>query len=163
MDKVSGGLVLYRKNPKDHSLLVLVAHPGGPYFKNKDDGWWTIPKGEPNPQEDIFLAALREFEEETGMKPSGPFIDLGSIIQNNGKKVFAWAFEGNWPDDRIPDCNEISMEYPKGSGKIWKFPEIDRVEFLPVEKAKQKLRGQQVPFLDRLVQRIPQTKTSRSS
>ncbi len=163
MKKVSGGLVLYLEDTENEQILVLVAHPGGPFFKNKDDGWWSIPKGEPEPLEDIFMTALREFEEETGMCPSGPFLSLGSIIQNNGKEVFAWAFEGNWPDDRKLICNEISMEYPKGSGKVWRFPEIDRVAFLPLEKAKLKLRPQQAPLLDRLKNRLPLCKTYRSS
>jgi len=153
MKKVSGGLVLYRRNSNKDKIHCLVAHPGGPFFKNKDEGWWSIPKGEPEPDEDIFSAARREFEEETGMAPSGPFLDLGSIIQKNGKEVFAWAFEGDWPDDRLPVCNEITMEYPKGSGKIWTFPEIDRVELLPLCDAKKKLSKQQAELLDRLAKR----------
>ena len=96
---------------------MLVAHPGGPFFKNKDDGWWSIPKGEPEEGEDIFNAALREFEEETGLNPKGPFIDLGNILQKNGKRVYAWAFEGTWPKGKLPECNEITLEFPKGSGK----------------------------------------------
>ena len=163
MNKISGGLVLYQIEPSSKQLKCLVAHPGGPFFKNKDDTWWSIPKGGPDPGEDIFHAALREFKEETGMIPSGPYLELGSIIQNNGKEVFAWAFEGNWPDDRLLVCNEISMEYPKGSGKSWTFPEIDRVAFLPIEKAKKKLRPQQAPLLDRLAERISLAKESRAS
>lgn len=163
MNKISGGLVLYQIEPSSKQLKCLVAHPGGPFFKNKDDTWWSIPKGEPDPGEDIFHAALREFKEETGMIPFGPYLELGSIIQNNGKEVFAWAFEGNWPDDRLLVCNEISMEYPKGSGKSWTFPEIDRVAFLPIEKAKKKLRPQQAPLLDRLAERISLAKESRAS
>ena len=87
------------------------------------------------------------------MTPSGPFLDLGSIIQNNGKEVFAWAFEGDWPDGRLPICNQITMEYPKGSGKIWTFPEIDRVALLPLCEAKKKLSKQQAELLDRLAKR----------
>ena len=97
------------------------------------------------------------------MQPRGPYLDLGSIVQNNGKEVFAWAFEGDWPDDRSLVCNEISMEYPKGSGKFWKFPEVDRVEFLPLEEAKIKLRPQQAPLLDRLKEQLPLSILSRSS
>jgi predicted NUDIX family NTP pyrophosphohydrolase len=159
MKKVSGGLVLYKKDSVNQKVFVLVAHPGGPFFQNKDAGWWSIPKGEPDPNEKIFNAAIREFEEETGLSPQGPYLNLGSIIQNNGKEVFAWAFEGDWPKTRIHTCNEISMEFPRGSGKIWTFPEIDRVEFLPIEEAKCKLRPQQVPLLDRLkeVLSLPQS------
>lgn len=163
MNKISGGLVLYKEDSTKNQVWVLVAHPGGPFFKNKDEGWWSIPKGEPDSGEEIFMAALREFEEETGMAPNGPYLDLGSIIQNNGKEVFAWAFEGDWPENRMPVCNEISMEYPKGSGKIWKFPEIDRVEFLPIDRAKTKLRPQQIPLLDRLIARISLIKSCRAS
>ena len=151
--KVSGGLLLF--NSRAGNLpRMLVAHPGGPFFKNRDDGWWSIPKGEPEQDEEIFAAALREFEEETGMAPQGPFIDLGDIVQKNGKRVFAWAFEGHWPDGKKPECNEISLEFPKGSGKTWTFPEIDRVLMLGPEEARKKLRAEQVPFVDRLLRSL---------
>ena len=155
MKKISGGLVLYKLTKHSNPLSVLVAHPGGPFFKNKDAGWWSIPKGEPDQGEDIFMAALREFEEETGEKPHGPYLDLGSIIQKNGKKVFAWAFAGDWEDGKIPVCNEITMEYPKDSGKMWTFPEIDQALLLPAEEAKQKLRPEQAVLVDRLIERLP--------
>lgn len=155
MKKISGGLVLYKLTKHSNPLSVLVAHPGGPFFKNKDAGWWSIPKGEPDQGEDIFLAALREFEEETGEKPHGPYLDLGWIIQKNGKKVFAWAFAGDWEDGKIPVCNEITMEYPKDSGKMWTFPEIDQALLLPAEEAKQKLRPEQAVLVDRLIERLP--------
>ena len=154
MKKISGGLVLYKLTKHSNPLSVLVAHPGGPFFKNKDAGWWSIPKGEPDQGEDIFLAALREFEEETGEKPHGPYLDLGSVIQKNGKEVFAWAFAGDWEDGKIPVCNEITMEYPKGSGKMWTFPEIDQALLLPAEEAKQKLRPEQAVLVDRLIERL---------
>ena len=92
--KISGGLILYKK--KDQTTQFLIAHPGGPLFKNRDDGWWSIPKGEPDHGEEIFDAAVREFEEETGLIPRGPYIDLGSILQKNGKRVYAWGFSGTW-------------------------------------------------------------------
>ena len=155
MKKISGGLILYKLTKHSNPLSVLVAHPGGPFFKNKDAGWWSIPKGEPDQGEDIFLAALREFEEETGEKPHGPYLDLGWIIQKNGKKVFAWAFAGDWEDGKIPVCNEITIEYPKDSGKMWTFPEIDQALLLPAEEAKQKLRPEQAVFVDRLIERLP--------
>jgi predicted NUDIX family NTP pyrophosphohydrolase len=163
MQKTSGGLLLYREDNRSDELRVLVAHPGGPFFANKDDGWWSIPKGEPDPGEDIFHAALREFEEETGEKSNGPYIDLGSIVQKNGKEVFAWAFAGDWEDGKVPRCNEISMEYPKGSGKQWTFPEIDRALLLPIPEAKIKLRPEQAVLVDRLVKRLPQAKLARAS
>jgi len=155
MAKVSGGLLLYKLGDNKSPLKVLVAHPGGPFFKNKDLGWWSIPKGEPDPGEDIFLAALREFVEETGEKSQGPYLDLGSIIQKNGKEVFAWAFAGDWEDGKIPVCNEITMEYPKGTGKMWTFPEIDQALLLPTKEAKQKLRPEQAVLVDRLIERLP--------
>ena len=138
MKKVSGGLVLFKVDEKNDQIFVLVAHPGGPFFKDKDEGWWSIPKGEPEPNEDIFDAAVREFEEETGMSPQGPYLGLGSISQKNGKEVFAWAFEGEWSENRQVICNEITMEYPKESGKMWTFPEIDQALLLPTNEAKAK-------------------------
>ncbi len=154
MKKISGGLVLYKLTKHSNPLSVLVAHPGGPFFKNKDAGWWSIPKGEPDQCEDILLAAFLEIEEETGEKPHGPYLDLGWIIQKNGKKVFAWAFAGDWEDGKIPVCNEITMEYPKDSGKMWTFPEIDQALLLPAEEAKQKLRPEQAVLVDRLIERL---------
>ena len=103
-------------------------------------------------EEDIFAAAIREFEEETGVVPEGPFLNLGSIVQKNGKKVFAWAFQGTWEDGQIPECNEITLEFPKGSGREWTFPEIDQAEMLPPDEAKKKLRQEQHPFVDRLME-----------
>ena len=100
----------------------------------------------------MFEAALREFEEETGMTPKGPFFDLGNILQKNKKRVYAWAFEGAWPKGKLPECNEITLEFPKGSGKTWTFPEIDRVLMLPPAEARAKLRDEQMPFVDRLVE-----------
>ena len=162
MAKISGGLLLYKLGDNESPLQVLVAHPGGPFFKNKDEGWWSIPKGEPDPGEDIFLAALREFEEETGEKSQGPYLDLGSIIQKNGKEVFAWAFAGDWEDGKIPVCNEITMEYPKGTGKMWTFPEIDQALLLPTKEAKQKLRPEQAVLVDRLIERLPSIKDAKA-
>jgi predicted NUDIX family NTP pyrophosphohydrolase len=162
MAKISGGLLLYKLGDNESPLQVLVAHPGGPFFKNKDEGWWSIPKGEPDPGEDIFLAALREFEEETGEKSQGPYLDLGSIIQKNGKEVFAWAFAGDWEDGKIPVCNEITMEYPKGTGKMWTFPEIDHALLLPKEEAKQKLRPEQAVLVDRLIERLPRIANAKA-
>ena len=147
--KISGGLLLY--NNRGDFPRVLVAHPGGPFFRKRDDGWWSIPKGEPEEEEDIFDAAIREFEEETGLCPKGPYIELGDILQKNGKRVYAWGFEGEWEDGRIPECNEITLEFPKGTGKTWTFPEIDQAELLSQEDAKRKLIKEQHPFVDRLL------------
>ena len=147
--RISGGLLLYNKNGT--SIRLLVAHPGGPFFRKRDEGWWSIPKGEPEEGEDIFDAAIREFEEETGLCPKGPYLELGDILQKNGKRVYAWGFEGEWEDGRIPECNEITLEFPKGTGKTWTFPEIDQAELFSLEGAKRKLREEQHPFVDRLL------------
>ena len=151
--KISGGLLLFENSQKEGPRM-LVAHPGGPFFKNRDDGWWSIPKGEPEDGEEIFHAALREFEEETGLPPQGPFIELGDILQKNGKRVYAWAFEGTWPEGKIPECNEITLEFPKGTGKTWTFPEIDRVLMLSPDGAREKLMKEQRPFIDRLLEKL---------
>lgn len=149
----SAGILLFR-GESEENLTVLVAHPGGPFFKNKDNGWWSIPKGEPEDGEEMFDAAVREFKEETGLKTNGPYLDLGTIFQKNGKKVFAWACPGNWPEGKVPQCNEITLEYPKGSGKEWKFPEIDQAKMVTIKEAKEKLREDQHPFLNRLLEKL---------
>ena len=156
--KISGGLVLYQKI--NESIKFLIAHPGGPFFKNRDDGWWSIPKGEPEENEEIFDAAIREFEEETGLIPNGPYINLGDILQKNGKRVYAWGFPGIWADGTIPRCNKITLEYPEGSGKTWTFPEIDRAIMMDEGEAKQKLRAEQAPLIDRLIKKLQDTKIS---
>ena len=148
--KKSGGLILYRNDPKQ-GLKFLIAHPGGPYYRNRDDGWWSIPKGEPESGEDMFDAAKREFKEETGTEAKGPFIKLGSITQKNGKVVHAWAFEGKWEEGKKLKCNEITLEYPRGSGKFWTFPEIDMAIFCGLKMVKRKLRSEQFPLIERLV------------
>ncbi len=154
--KISGGLVLYEQI--NESLKFLVAHPGGPFFKKRDDGWWTIPKGEPEKNEEVFDAAIREFEEETGLIPNGPYINLGDILQKNGKRVYAWGFPGNWAEGTVPQCNEITLEFPKGSGKTWTFPEIDRALMMDEKETKQKLRPEQAPLIDRLIKKLQEAK-----
>ena len=150
MKKTSGGIILYNQK-NGNQFRFLIAHQGGPFFKNRDHGCWTIPKGEPEENEEIFDAAIREFKEETGKTPCGPYIELGNILQKNGKRVYAWAFEGEWADDQKPKCNEITLEYPKGTGKLWTFPEIDQAIMMNAVEAKKKLRAEQYPLIDRLV------------
>lgn len=132
------------------SLEVLLAHPGGPFFRNKDDGVWTIPKGEVQPAEDFLTRAQIEFEEETGTKPSGNFNPLGSIKQKGGKTVHAWAFEGDLPPNFQLKSNTFQIEWPSRSGNFREFPEVDRAEFFPDEIARRKINPAQVAFLDRL-------------
>jgi len=130
-------------------LEVFLAHPGGPYFTTKDDGSWTIPKGEPDPDEDLFEAAKREFEEETGIKPTGPFIPLTPVRQKGGKVVHAWAFEGDWNGQAIVS-NTFTMEWPPKSGRQMEFPEMDRAEFFDVTVAKGKIKAAQAALIEEL-------------
>ncbi len=129
---------------------MLLVHPGGPFWKNKDDGAWTIPKGEAQPEEDLLNRAQIEFEEEIGIKPSGDFILLGSIKQKGGKTVHAWAFDGDLPRDFQVKSNTFQIEFPPRSGKFKEFPEVDRAEFFADETARRKINPAQIPFLDRL-------------
>ena len=135
---------------RDHRSEVLLVHPGGPFFAKKDDGAWTIPKGEAAPGENLLTRAQIEFEEELGIKPSGDWIELGSIKQKGGKVVHGWAFEGDLPDSFKLKSNVFEMEWPPRSGKLKEFPEIDRAEFFAEEIARQKINPGQTPFLDRL-------------
>jgi len=137
---------------RNNELGVLLAHPGGPFFARKDDGAWTIPKGEAAPGEDFLTRAQIEFEEEVGFRPESArdWIELGSIKQKGGKIVHAWAFEGDLPESFELKSNTFEMEWPPRSGKLKEFPEIDRAEFFTEEIARQKLKPAQVPFLDRL-------------
>ena len=136
-----------RKNGK---LEVLLVHPGGPFFQRKDDAAWSIPKGEAAPGENLLTRAQIEFEEELGIKPSGNWIELGSIKQKGGKTVQAWAFEGDLPEPFKLKSNTFEMEWPPRSGKLKEFPEIDRAEFFTEEIARRKINPAQTPFLDRL-------------
>jgi len=135
---------------KDGRLEVLLVHPGGPFWKNKDEGVWTIPKGEAMPGEDLLTRAQIEFEEELGLKPSGNWIPLGSITQKAGKTVHAWAFAGDLPESFKLKSNLFEIEWPPRSGKLKQFPEIDRAEFFANDVARQKINSAQVSFLDRL-------------
>ena len=147
--RISAGLLLYRL--LNGAPEVFLAHPGGPFFAKKDNGHWTIPKGEPDEGEDLLAAAQREFGEETGFIPTGPFIDLGTILQKGGKTVHAWACKGEMPNGHTHSCNTFSTEWPIGSGKFQAFPEIDKVCFFPIPEARLKLKETQLPFLDRLI------------
>ena len=148
---------------RSNKLEVLLAHPGGPFHVHKDDGAWTIPKGEAAPGEDLLTRAQIEFEEEVGFRPESPpmgrtrpvassqgWIELGSIIQKGGKTVHAWAFEGDLPESFECRSNLFEMEWPPRSGKYQKFPEVDQACFFSEEVARRKLKPAQVPLLDRL-------------
>ena len=147
MSRTSAGLLMYRT--KDGNLQVLLAHPGGPFFQNKDEGAWSIPKGEIESDENLLEAAKREFQEEIGATPSGPFIELSPVKQKGGKIVHAWAVEGDCDPSAIVS-NTFTMEWPPRSGKQTEFPEIDRAEFFDVETAKRKINAAQAALIDEL-------------
>jgi predicted NUDIX family NTP pyrophosphohydrolase len=131
-------------------LEVLLAHPGGPYFRKRDEGVWTIPKGEVGEGEDLLTRAKIEFQEELGITPSGEWIELGCVKQKGGKTVHAWAFEGDLEKNFNLRSNTFEMEWPPRSGKMERFPEIDSVKFFSTEVARSKINAAQVVFLDRL-------------
>lgn len=130
-------------------LEVLLVHPGGPFWRNKDAGAWSIPKGETDPGEDSLLAAKREFQEETGTKPQGTFISLGNTTLKSGKIVHAWTFEGNC-DPAAIKSNTVKIEWPPKSGKLQEFPEVDKAAFWSVAEARVKINPAQIKFLERL-------------
>jgi predicted NUDIX family NTP pyrophosphohydrolase len=134
-------------------LEVLLIHPGGPYWRNKDDGAWSIPKGEPDEGETLMEAARREFREELGWDPGGPLVELSPIKQKAGKMVYAWAFEGDGDPSAI-ESNSFTMEWPPRSGRQMQFPEVDRAEFFEIETAKNKINPAQVGLLEQLVDKL---------
>lgn len=147
MPKLSAGLLMYRLH--DGRLQVLLAHPGGPFFQGKDEGSWTIPKGEPNPDEALIDAAKREFEEERGFKPTGPFVPLTPVKQKGGKIVHAWAFEGDC-DPTVLVSNTFLMVWPLKSGQQMEFPEMDQADFFDLAVARRKINFAQVALVDEL-------------
>jgi predicted NUDIX family NTP pyrophosphohydrolase len=138
---------MYRGRAK--SLKVLLVHPGGPFWRNKDEGAWTIPKGEVTDGEDLLAAARREFEEELGVPANGDFLPLTAVKQKGGKIVQAWAFEGDLNTAAIRS-NTFTIEWPPRSGKHAEFPEIDRAAFFDIATATMKINAAQVPLLDEL-------------
>ncbi|HEX5702748.1 MAG TPA: NUDIX domain-containing protein [Pyrinomonadaceae bacterium] len=151
MPKKSAGLLLYRHH--EGSIEVLLVHPGGPFWRNKDEGAWTIPKGEF--QDEVPLAAAqREFKEETGLAPpDGNYIPLTPIKQKNGKIVSAWAVEGDF-DPATLNSNEFETEWPPRSGRMQKFPEVDRAEWFAPDVAKQKMLSGQGALVDELIGKL---------
>ena len=129
-------------------LQFFLVHPGGPYFRNKNAGVWSIPKGIPDPGEDLLSTAQREFNEETGLKSKPPFFPLGTVKQKGGKLVHGWAFIGVWdPDDGI-SSNNFEIEWPPRSGRYQQFPEQERAAWMTFEEAKDHINPNQVPFLE---------------
>jgi predicted NUDIX family NTP pyrophosphohydrolase len=146
--KKSAGLLMYRRT-EGGSLEVLLAHPGGPFWRGKDEGAWTIPKGEYDKNEEPLLAAIREFGEETGFAVSPPFLPLGVIVQKSGKRITAWAFAGDCDPAQL-HSNTFEIEWPPRSGRMRSFPEIDRVEWLALDAGRRKINPAQCALLERL-------------
>lgn len=134
---------------KGDAVEVLLAHPGGPFWSRRDAAAWTLPKGEIGPGEEALAAARREFAEETGFASAPPFVSLGELKQKSGKRISAWAFEGDADPARLVS-NEFEMEWPPRSGRTRRFPEIDRVEWFGLDAARAKLIAGQAPFIDAL-------------
>jgi predicted NUDIX family NTP pyrophosphohydrolase len=148
----SAGLLLYRKYK--NAFEVFLVHPGGPFWKNKDETAWSIPKGEFDENEDPLQAAIREFSEETGITVSGKFIELNAVIQKGGKKVFAWALKKNI-DAATIQSNHFEMEWPPRSGNYQSFPEIDRGAWFTIDEARKKINVMQAAFIEELQKKLP--------
>lgn len=147
MAKTSAGILMYRR--RGRQLEVLIVHPGGPFWKNKDSGAWSIPKGEFLPGENSLKVAKREFKEELGKAVTGKFTELRPVFQAGGKIVYAWAVEGDLDVSRI-ESNEFDLEWPPRSGRYIKVPEVDRAEWVDLATAREKLIHAQTGFVDQL-------------
>lgn len=143
----SAGLLLYRK--QNNKLEVLLVHPGGPFWAKKDEGAWSIPKGEMEPDGDPLAAAIRETEEETGIKTSGEFIELTPVKQKSGKWVYAWALQKDI-DTATINSNQFELEWPPKSGTKKLFPEIDKAAWFTLAEAKKKMINGQIGLLTEL-------------
>jgi predicted NUDIX family NTP pyrophosphohydrolase len=154
MTKQSAGILMYRGSPP--ALELLLVHPGGPLWENKDDGAWSIPKGEYEAGEDPLAVAIREFTEELGTRPiNGPtkFRNLGEIVQPGGKRVTAFAVEGAFDPSKLAS-NQFELEWPPKSGRRQSFPEVDRAQWFAPDQARTKILPGQAPFIDRLLERL---------
>ena len=150
--KLSAGILLYRG--LGDALRLLLVHPGGPFWAKKDEGAWSIPKGEYDAGEDPLLVARREFEEELGRPaPDGKVTELGEIVQPSRKRVTAYAIEGDFDPSRLKS-NVFELEWPPRSGRMQSFPEVDRAEWFTPDEARAKILPGQRPFIDRLLERL---------
>jgi len=155
--KRSSGILLYRRS--DAGIELLLAHPGGPYFAKKDVGCWTIPKGQPDGEDDLWHVAVREFGEETGheldacRQAGGDAIELGSVTLGSGKVVHGWAVEGDL-DPATLASNEFEIEWPPRSGRQQRYPEIDRAAWFRPPEARERIHPAQAAFVDRLVEAL---------
>jgi predicted NUDIX family NTP pyrophosphohydrolase len=151
MPKRSAGLLMYRGS--NGSLEVFLIHPGGPYWAKKDKGAWAVPKGEYDKEEDPLAAAVREFREETGFTVAGEFIPLGSIRQNSGKIVAVWAVEGDCDPAHLVS-NRCQIEWPPRSGRLMEIPEVDQGRWFTIPEARESIRRDQEPLLNRLLESL---------
>ena len=147
----SGGILLYRFRGDEFQILLV--HPGGPFWKRKDEGAWSIPKGLFEENESPLDAAKREFKEETGFEANGNFVDLGSLKQSSKKIVHIWALESDLDETKIVS-NNFELEWPKNSGHMKEFPEIDKAGWFSIEQAKKKMQKGQLGFIDRLISKL---------
>lgn len=154
MAKQSAGLLLFRDGPG--GIEVLLVHPGGPFWAARDEGAWSIPKGEFSGDEPPLHAAMREFEEETGVRPDGEPLELPPVTQPGGKRVFAWAIRSDL-DPSTFTSNLFTMEWPPKSGRMRTFPEVDRAAWFGVDAARRKILKGQAPLIDRLLEMLERT------
>jgi len=158
MPKESAGLLMYRWSA-DRRLQVLLVHPGGPYWRKKDLGAWSLPKGEIEGGDDPLMTAKREFQEETGIEPQPPFAALGTTKLASSKRIHAWTFEGDC-DPRSIQSNVFSLEWPPPFGQTQEFPEVDKADWFEIEAAKEKINPGQIVFLDTLVDLVASSSES---
>ena len=151
MPQVSAGVLMYRR--RTGGAQVLLVHPGGPFWKNKDDGAWSVPKGEASESEDLLEAAKREFREELGGVPVGTFLPLAPVRQKGGKIVHVWCVEGQFDPETLRS-NTFEMEWPPKSGRRATFPEVDRAAWFNLDEGRRKILAAQVPLLDSLAERL---------
>ena len=157
VQRESAGLVMFRRCAD--GLEVLLAHPGGPFWKGREQGAWTIPKGGIDPGESPLDTAIREFVEETGFEPRGPYLELGQIVQRSGKIVHAWAFEGDCDPMQVKSVT-TTVEWPPRSGKRIEIPEIDRVQFFSIADGRSVINVAQAELLDRLTATLSSKRTT---
>jgi predicted NUDIX family NTP pyrophosphohydrolase len=152
---VSAGLLVYRR--RDRAVEVLLVHPGGPFWKARDSGAWSVPKGEVGEGEDLLAAARREMREETGFAPDGPFVRLAPVRQPAGKTIHAWAAEADWDPSRLAS-DTFSIEWPPRSGRVQRFPEVDRAGWFEIAEARRRILRGQLGLLEQLEQALSGTR-----
>jgi predicted NUDIX family NTP pyrophosphohydrolase len=156
---ISAGLLMCRWSGTN--LEFFLVHPGGPFFKNKDEGVWSIPKGLPEGNEDLLITAQREFFEETGIRPTAPFHPLSAVRQKGGKMVHAWTFLGDWDEASGIVSNTFKLEWPPRSGKFVDFPEQDKAEWMEANLAKKRVNPAQATLIDEALKIFEQQEMSK--